>query len=235
MQKRLSFLSTAVAACAIAMLSACASGDSGTSRPPRVPDSPALAQAKEQQRAVDWKIVQSESSMRRLSPPVRTTTNGVTTFNVDKQRQYEQDRQRAENQIRDLRNERLVWDLRVSQIIQQESLMAQQPAGVPMQQVVPMIQMVPIQQGMLMQQGMPMQQVAPIQQGMPAPMGMPAPQGMTVQPGMPAQSGMPYQQGMPSQPGMPAQSGMPYQQGVPSQSGMPAQSGMPPQSGMPAK
>jgi hypothetical protein len=173
MQKRFSFLSSAVAACAIALLSACASGDSGTSRPPRVPDSPALAQAKEQQRAIDWKIGQSESSIRQLSPPVRTTTNGVTTFNVNKQRPYEQDRQRIENQIRDLRNERFVWDLRVSQILQQESLMAQQPAGVPMQQVVPMIQMVPIQQGM------------------PLPMGMSAPPGMRVQPGMPAQSGMP--------------------------------------------
>ncbi len=99
-----------------------------------MPDSPALSQAKTQLRSIDTRISQSESSLRQLSPPVRTTDKGVTTFDAEKQRQYELNRDRLDRQIRDLRNERTIWDLRVSQIIQQESLQAQQRAAMPVQQ-----------------------------------------------------------------------------------------------------
>lgn len=102
-----------------------------------MPDSPALSQARTQLRGVDWKISQSESALRQLSPPIRFTNKGVTTFDVEKQRQYDLNRQRVDRQIRDLRSERLVWELRVSQIIQQESLMAQQRSAMPSQQIVP--------------------------------------------------------------------------------------------------
>lgn len=133
MQKHLRSLFCAAAACALVLLSACASGDTGSS-PARMPDSPALAQAKSQLSNIDSRISQSESSLRQLSPPIRFTDKGVTTFDVEKQRQYELNRDRLDRQIRDLRNERTIWDLRVSQIIQQESLMTQQRAAMPVQQ-----------------------------------------------------------------------------------------------------
>lgn len=136
MQRHVLFLSSTLAACALSLLAACASGDNGSS-PPQMPDSPALSQAKTQLRGVDWKISQSESALRQLSPPIRFTNKGVTTFDVEKQRQYDLNRQRVDRQIRDLRSERLVWELRVSQIIQQESLMAQQRSAMPSQQIVP--------------------------------------------------------------------------------------------------
>lgn len=144
MYQRFPSLITTLAACALVLLSACATDDGGNS-PSRAPDSPALAQAKQRVRDINWKISQTESAQRQLSPPIRTTTKGVTTFDTDKQREYEINRERLDRQIRDLRGERLEWDLRVSQIIQQESQAAQQrtvvtpgqpPAPVPMM-VVP--------------------------------------------------------------------------------------------------
>ncbi len=150
MQRHVLFLSSTLAACALSLLSACASGDNG-STPPRMPDSPALSQAKTQLRDVDWKISQSESALRQLSPPIRFTNKGVTTFDVEKQRQYDLNRQRVDRQIRDLRSERLVWELRVSQIIQQESLMAQQRSAMPSQQVVPAPAVTPVENPALSQ------------------------------------------------------------------------------------
>ena len=128
MQKSLSFFSALTLTCSLALLSACASGDTGSS-PPRVPDSPALAQAKNQVQDIDRKISQAESELRQISPPIRTTSNGVTTFDADKQRQYENNRNRIDSQIRSLRGERTIWTLRTSQIIEQESFMAQQRAA----------------------------------------------------------------------------------------------------------
>ena len=143
MNKHFSIFSAVAAACTLALLTACASDAIGNSPPP-VPDSPALAQAKTQQRNVSWNISQSESALRQLSPPIRFTDKGVTTYDLDKQRQYEMNRDRIDRQIRNLRDERLVWDLRVSQIIQQESLMAQQRAAFPVQQAAPVLGPAPV-------------------------------------------------------------------------------------------
>lgn len=127
MSQRFPSLSTTLAACALAMLSACASDDGGYNAPrvPGVPDSPALTQAKQQVRDIDWKIGQAESAQRQLSPPVRTTYQGVTTFDLEKQREYENNRDRLDRQIRDLRSERMRWEMRTNQIMQQQSLTAQ--------------------------------------------------------------------------------------------------------------
>lgn len=142
MPKPSSFFSTAATVCALVLLSACATGDGSSN--PTAPDSPALAQAKQRVRDINWKISQTESAQRQLSPPIRTTSKGVTTYDVDKQREYDINRDRLDRQIRDLKGERLEWDLRVSQIIQQESQAAQQRTVVvvPGQPVAPVPMMV---------------------------------------------------------------------------------------------
>ena len=84
----------------------------------RAPESAALADARKKVRDVDSQIGQAESALRQLSPPIRQTdSKGTTTFDVDKQRTYENNRARIDRQIRGLKEEKLIWELRVNQLV----------------------------------------------------------------------------------------------------------------------
>jgi|GEM_PF-6159900 len=85
--------------------------------PIRAPESTALLDARKKVRDIDWQIGQAESALRQLSPPVRVTDSKGTTFDVDKQRTYENNRARIDRQIRDLKEEKLIWELRVNQLV----------------------------------------------------------------------------------------------------------------------
>jgi hypothetical protein len=65
-----------------------------------------------------YQISQSESSLRQLSLPIRSTNNGVTTFDVEKQRQYDLERARIDTQLRDLKSDRTLWELRINLLSQ---------------------------------------------------------------------------------------------------------------------
>ena len=87
----------------------------------RAPESAVLADARKKVKDIDWQIGQAESALRQLSPPMRTTDSKGTTFDVDKQRTYENNRARTDRQIRDLKEEKLVWELRVNQLVLSET------------------------------------------------------------------------------------------------------------------
>lgn len=84
----------------------------------RTPENAAVTDARKKVKDIEWQIVQTESSLRQLSPPVRATdSKGTTSFDVDKQRNYENNRSRIDRQIRDLKEEKLVSELRVNQLV----------------------------------------------------------------------------------------------------------------------
>lgn len=83
----------------------------------RSPESVAVTEARKKVKDVDWEIGLAESALRQLSPPVRITDSKGTTFDADKQHQYERNRGRLDRQIRDLKEERIAWELRVNQLI----------------------------------------------------------------------------------------------------------------------
>lgn len=85
--------------------------------PARIPESAALLGARKKVKDMEWEIGKAESALRQLSPPIRITDSKGTTFNADKQRTYEKDRARVDRQIRDLKDEKLVWELRVNQLV----------------------------------------------------------------------------------------------------------------------
>lgn len=89
--------------------------------PVRTPESTALLDARKKVRDINWQIGQAESALRQLSPPIRSTDSKGTTFDVDKQRTYENNRARTDRQIRDLKEEKLVWELRVNQLVLSET------------------------------------------------------------------------------------------------------------------
>ncbi len=78
--------------------------------------SPALAEARKKVSDLNWTIQNKESEERRLSPPIRFTNSEGTTFDVDKQRRFEQEKLRLEREIRSLRQEKQVWELRANQL-----------------------------------------------------------------------------------------------------------------------
>ncbi len=98
--------------CAINVIAPVMAADS----PQTMQESVALVDAREKVKDINWQIGQAESGLRQLSPPVRTTDSKGTTFDADKQRQYETNRARIDRQIRDLKSERTIWELRVSQL-----------------------------------------------------------------------------------------------------------------------
>ena len=49
--------------------------------------------------------------------PIRITDSKGTTYDVDKQRQYEINRARVDRKIRELKEERTVWELRVNSLV----------------------------------------------------------------------------------------------------------------------
>ena len=83
----------------------------------RAPESVAVTEARKKVKDVDWEIGLAESALRQLSPPVRVTDSKGTTFDADKQQQYERNRGRLDRQIRDLKEERIAWELRVNQLV----------------------------------------------------------------------------------------------------------------------
>ena len=86
-------------------------------------ESSALVQARQKIRDVNFQIGRAESELRQLSPPIRfTDAKGVTTIDAEKQRQYENNRDRFDRQIRGLKDERLTWELRINQLAQEEDL-----------------------------------------------------------------------------------------------------------------
>ena len=86
--------------------------------PPPVGESPALRDAKYRLRGVESEIRDVESRIRFLSPPIRTTDGkGNTTYDVSKQRQYEQDKARYEKRLRDLRADKAMWEMRVNSLL----------------------------------------------------------------------------------------------------------------------
>ena len=92
--------------------------------PARAPESPALLEARKKVRDINWEIEQAESELRQLSPPVRITDSKGTTFDADKQRQYDNNRARIDRKIRDLKDERTVWELRVNQLVLAEDVLS---------------------------------------------------------------------------------------------------------------
>jgi len=92
--------------------------------PARAPESPALLEARKKVRDINWEIGQAESELRQLSPPVRITDSKGTTFDADKQRQYDTNRARIDRKIRDLKDERTVWELRVNQLVLAEDVLS---------------------------------------------------------------------------------------------------------------
>jgi len=85
--------------------------------PARAPESAALQEARKKVRDINWSIGQAESELRQLSPPIRITDSKGTTYDVDKQRQYEINRARVDRKIRELKEERTVWELRVNSLV----------------------------------------------------------------------------------------------------------------------
>ena len=77
---------------------------------------PALAEARRKVRAIEWEIVNKESERRRLSPPIRHTDSNGTTFDVEKQRQYEHEQHRLDREIHALRAEKTVWELHANHL-----------------------------------------------------------------------------------------------------------------------
>lgn len=86
--------------------------------PAPVGESPALRDAKYRLRSVESEIRDVESRIRFLSPPIRTTDGkGNTTYDVSKQRQYEQDKARYEKRLRDLRADKAMWEMRINTLM----------------------------------------------------------------------------------------------------------------------
>ena len=84
----------------------------------RAPESAALADARKKVKDIEWQMGKAESALRQLSPPIRhTDSKGTTTFDVDKQRTYENNRARIDRQIRGLKEEKIIWELRVNQLV----------------------------------------------------------------------------------------------------------------------
>lgn len=88
-----------------------------TAAPTRAPESAALREARQKVRDINWDIGRAESELRQLSPPIRMTDSKGTTFDADKQRQYDNNRARIDRKIRDLKDERTVWELRVNRLV----------------------------------------------------------------------------------------------------------------------
>ena len=89
--------------------------------PPPPPPSRALVDARKRVTDIGYEISRTESEQRRLSPPIRTRhTDGRVTFDEDKQRTFEVERSRYDRKIRDLRDERRDWEMRVNQLLLQE-------------------------------------------------------------------------------------------------------------------
>ena len=80
-------------------------------------DSVALTEARKKVKDIRWEIERAESELRQLSPPVRMTDSKGTTFNADKQRQYNNDRARIDRELRHLKEERTIWEVGVSQLV----------------------------------------------------------------------------------------------------------------------
>jgi hypothetical protein len=83
----------------------------------------ALTEARSKVSRIDWEISQAESSMRRLSPPIRTQSKGVTTYDQDEQRQFEMNRDRINQRIENLKQDRTTWELQVNQILLMETML----------------------------------------------------------------------------------------------------------------
>jgi hypothetical protein len=83
---------------------------------PMAQESVALIDVRKKVKDINWEIEQAESALQQLSPPVRITDRKGTTYDADKQRQYEISRARIDRQIRDLKEDRTIWELRVSQL-----------------------------------------------------------------------------------------------------------------------
>ena len=94
-----------------------------TATPARAPESVALQDARKKVRDINWEIGQAESELRQLSPPIRITDSKGTTFDADKQRQYDNNRARVDRKIRDLKEERTAWELRVNRLVLTEDLL----------------------------------------------------------------------------------------------------------------
>jgi hypothetical protein len=113
-------LVTLNAACTVQVLEA----PRGETATPVNSESPALVQARQKVRDVTFQIGRAESELRQLSPAIRyTDAKGVTTLDAEKQRQYENNRDRIDRQIRGLKDERLTWELRINQLVLQEGLL----------------------------------------------------------------------------------------------------------------
>ncbi len=100
------------------------SATTASATPARAPESPALLEARKKVRDINWEIGRAESELRQLSPPVRITDSKGTTFDADKQRQYDNNRARIDRKIRDLKDERTVWELRVNQLVLAEDVLS---------------------------------------------------------------------------------------------------------------
>lgn len=85
---------------------------------PYTGESPALRDAKYRLRNVENEIRKTESALFFLSPPIRTTDGrGNTTFDVNRQRTYEQEKIRLERRLRQLREEKAMWEVRINTLM----------------------------------------------------------------------------------------------------------------------
>lgn len=76
----------------------------------------ALEGAKQKVRDLNNEISRTESERRRLSPPIRITDSRGTTYDKDKQAQYERENARFDRRLAELRRERTLWELRVNEL-----------------------------------------------------------------------------------------------------------------------
>ena len=83
---------------------------------------PALDNAKWRLSTLESEIKDAQRNLDRQNPPVRTTDGkGVTTVDPNQQRRYEQDSQMWSKKVQNLRQEQLVWQLQVNQLLAMET------------------------------------------------------------------------------------------------------------------
>ena len=83
---------------------------------------PALDNAKRRLSTLESEIKDAQRNLDRQNPPVRTTDGkGVTTVDPNQQRRYEQDSQMWSKKVQNLRQEQLVWQLQLNQLLAMET------------------------------------------------------------------------------------------------------------------
>ena len=94
----------------------------GVSTPDEAKTNPAFDNAERRLSTLESEIKDAQRNLDFQTPPVRTTDGkGVTTVDPNQQRRYEQDRQMWSKKVQNLRQEQLVWQLQVNQLLAMEA------------------------------------------------------------------------------------------------------------------